>query len=288
MGSIKSKILTSIISFCIIIAAFPAMTLNAATNWSYDDSTKTLTVSYSGAIPSFKNSMYAPWEQYSTDAEKIVLENGITSVGNYAFNSFVAVKEIVWPTTGKLTTIGTGAFFSCKSLEKVELPEGITTLGQNAFADCYALTSIKLPNSLKSIGVGAFSSEASSAVTSITIPSKVTTIGNYAFNNQKNIKSVTGGAGLVTIGSYAFNKCTNLATFKSTSKNLKTIGKCAFSGTKVTTLYIQNTTKLTKKTVKLSLYGSKIKTVKVKKSKVSTYKKYFVKKNSGRKVTVKK
>lgn len=289
MEKIRTKILTSIISFIMVIAFLPAVTLNADTNtWKYDASTKTLTISYNGAIPNYKHSSNAPWGEYNDDTEKIVFNNGVTAIGNYAFNSFTAVQEIVWPTDNKLTTIGTGAFLSCKSLKKIELPNSITSIGSIAFADCYSATSLKLPSSLKSIGASAFRSEASSYITSIVIPSKVTTIGSYAFSNQKCLKSVTGGAGLKTIGSYAFNKCSALTTFKCTSKNLKTISTAAFYGTKFTTLYIQNTTKLTKKTVKKSLSGSSVKTVKVKKSKVRTYKTYFAKKNSGRKVTVKK
>ena len=70
---------------------------------------------------------------------------------------------------------------------------------------------------------------------------------------------------------------------------LSKIGTYAFTkDSKLKTLYIKNTTKLTKKGVKKSLKGSSVKKVKVKKSKVKKYKKYFTKKNCGRKVKVKK
>ena len=70
---------------------------------------------------------------------------------------------------------------------------------------------------------------------------------------------------------------------------MKTIGAYSFkSDSKLKTIYIKYTTKLTKKSVKKSLKGSKVKTVKVKKSKVKKYKKFFTKKNCGRKVKVKK
>ena len=57
---------------------------------------------------------------------------------------------------------------------------------------------------------------------------------------------------------------------------------------KLKTIYIKNTTKLTKAGVKKSLKGSKVKTVKVKKSKVWKYSAFFKKSNSGKKVKVKK
>lgn len=74
-----------------------------------------------------------------------------------------------------------------------------------------------------------------------------------------------------------------------TSTVLRKIGPTAFYGDKaLKTIYVKNTVKLTKAGVKKSLKGSKVKTVKVKKSKVKAYKKIFKKKNSGRKVKVKK
>ena len=57
---------------------------------------------------------------------------------------------------------------------------------------------------------------------------------------------------------------------------------------KLKTLNIKKTKKLSKSGVKNSLKGSSVKTVKVKKSKIRKYKKYFKKSNSGRKVKVKK
>ena len=73
------------------------------------------------------------------------------------------------------------------------------------------------------------------------------------------------------------------------SKILSKIGTYAFAkDSKLKTIKIKSTTKLTKKGVKKSLKSSKVKTVKVKKSKVKKYRKYFTKKNCGRKVKVKK
>ena len=70
---------------------------------------------------------------------------------------------------------------------------------------------------------------------------------------------------------------------------LAKIGATCFTGdTKLKTLNFKYTTKLSKKGVKKSLKGSSVKTVKVKKSKVKKYKKFFTKKNCGKKVKVKK
>ena len=126
-------------------------------------------------------------------------------------------------------------------------------------------------------------------IQTLTLGSNVAAIGTNAFYGCIGLTKVTGGAGLKTIGANAFARCTKLTSFTITSKILSKIGTYAFTkDSKLKTLYIKNTTKLTKKGVKKSLKGSKVKTVKVKKSKVKKYKKYFTKKNCGRKVKVKK
>ena len=124
---------------------------------------------------------------------------------------------------------------------------------------------------------------------SLSIGKNVLTIADGAFSNCPELETVTGGYKLTTIGSKAFEKCPKLKVFNITSKSLKKIGAFAFSGdTALTTLVINKTTKLTKSGVKNSLKGSSVKTVKVKKSKVKKFKKIFKKKNSGKKVSVKK
>ena len=123
----------------------------------------------------------------------------------------------------------------------------------------------------------------------VIIGSNVAVIGSNAFNGCSVLTTVSGGAGVKTIGANAFANCPNLSAFTITSKVLAKIGATCFTGDKkLKMLYFKNTTKLTKGGVKKSLKGSSVKTVKVKKSKVKKYKKFFTKKNCGRKVKVKK
>lgn len=121
------------------------------------------------------------------------------------------------------------------------------------------------------------------------IGANIVSIDSYAFQGCTNLTRVSGGSKLKTIGSRAFANCPNLKSFTVNSKVLAKIGTYAFQGDRrLKTVYIKNTTKLTKSGVKKSLKGSKVKTVKVKKSKVRKYRKYFKKSNSGRRVKVKK
>ena len=123
----------------------------------------------------------------------------------------------------------------------------------------------------------------------LVIGSNIASIDDEAFAGCPELISVTGGAKLSSIGTKAFERCPKLRVFKLTSKSLKRIGPYAFFGDRaLKTLYVKKTKKLTKSGVKNSLKGSSVKTVKVKKSKIKKYKKIFKKKNSGKKVKVKK
>ena len=144
-----------------------------------------------------------------------------------------------------------------------------------------------IPYKVTKISTLAFNKDAT--VTTVYIGANVTVIESKAFVGCPKLVKINGGLRLKTIGNMAVINCPKLSSFIITSAVLSKIGTYAFYGDKsLKTVYINKTTKLTKKGVKKSLKGSSVKTVKVKKSKVKKYKKYFTKKNAGRKVKVKK
>ena len=126
-------------------------------------------------------------------------------------------------------------------------------------------------------------------IRTLTIGSNVRIIDSYAFYGCKYMTKAYGGARLQTIGSYAFAYCSKLKSFAITSSTLKKISSYTFKkDKKLKTIKIKYTTKLTKSGVKKSLKKSYVKTVKVKKSKIRSYRKIFKRSNSGRYVRVKK
>lgn len=305
MQRLKTKLFTCLLSFVMAFSMLPALNSNAASivkkgncgangsNLTYKlDDSNTLTISGTGAMMNYaydsaKGIITTPWFSYRNNIKKLVIEDGVSSVGNYAFAYCSNLSEIVWPANQSLKTIGQDSFALCAALINVSLPKGLTSIGKWAFEQDINLKTISFPSTLKTIAYGAFMDDRS--IQKLVLPGSLVSIGDFAFHDNASLTSVTGGVGLQTIGRQAFEFDTRLKTFKITSKKLKKIGTGAFRCClSLKTIYIKKTTKLTKKGVKGSLYLSSVKTVKVKKSKVRKYKKIFRRGNSGRSVNVKK
>jgi len=107
-----------------------------------------------------------------------------------------------------VTSIGDYAFYECRSLTSVTIPNSVTSIGNYAFSGCSSLTSIIIPNSVTSIGGRAFYS--CSGLTSVTIPNSVTSIGSEAFSDCNYLMSVSIPNSVTSIGSYAFNCVPNI------------------------------------------------------------------------------
>ena len=107
-----------------------------------------------------------------------------------------------------VTSIGFEAFFGCRDLTSIIIPEGITSIGDKAFGVCSSLTSITIPEGVSSIGEGAFIG--CSGLTSITIPDGVVSIGGVAFYECYSLTSISIPDSVTSIGAGAFNDCTGL------------------------------------------------------------------------------
>lgn len=144
----------------------------------------------------------SPYDAYREKITEVVIDSGITHIGEYAFYDFKSLTSVSIPTTVK--TIGGSAFAGC-GLASVTIPEGVETINDVAFEGCRALTAVNLPNTLKSIGNRAFSQCA--ALASIEIPEGVLTIDIGAFEQCSSLASVTLPSTLTSIGNAAFNYC---------------------------------------------------------------------------------
>ena len=97
----------------------------------------------------------APWSEYASSVKKIVVEDGVTEIGAWAFGYLKNVTEVSLPST--LTSIGRNAFYRNEALTEITIPEGITTIENGTFAYCYALETVNLPASLVLVEKVAFS-----------------------------------------------------------------------------------------------------------------------------------
>lgn len=87
------------------------------------------------------------------------------------------------------TSIAESAFWTCRGLTSVTIPNSVTEIGYNVFNDCTGLTSVTIGNSVTEIGGSAFIF--CKGLTSVTIPNSVTSIGNFAFSSCKGLTSIT-------------------------------------------------------------------------------------------------
>lgn len=95
-----------------------------------------------------------------------------------------------------------------KTIEEIEIPEGVTTIPNKLFRDCSKLKNIKLPTTLTTIT--AYEFEHCSSLEKIEIPENVKSIGTYAFSNCVDLKKVKLPSSLNSIGDSAFNGCPNI------------------------------------------------------------------------------
>ena len=146
----------------------------------------------------------------STTGELIIPSqlNGypVTEILDRAFYDCKNLTSVVIPNS--VTNIGTGAFGYCKGLTSVTIPDSVTEIGDFVFANCTSLTSVVIPNSVTNIGDGAF--ECCQGLTSVVIPDSVTEIENCAFMVCTNLTSLMIPNSVTKIGSYAFDYCTGL------------------------------------------------------------------------------
>lgn len=125
------------------------------------DSEGTLTISGTGPMKNYyydvpANSADSPFFNYPSEIRKVVIQNGVTTIGNALFTM-------------------------CSSLTEIKIPSSVTSIGDNAFYRCTGLTEVTIPDSVTSIGVGAFYE--CTGLTEITVPESVTRIGRVAFRN---------------------------------------------------------------------------------------------------------
>jgi len=154
--------------------------------WTISDD-GTMTISGSGSMTNYTSNYdnSKPWKDYNSQIKKVVINEGVTSVGNSAFWGSTNITEVTLPES--MVDVGDNAFRNCYNIEKLSLGENCQTVGGYAFADCSALETVSLGNKLKTIGGYAFQNCAK--IRKLSIPTTLTEIKTAAFDGC-NITSV--------------------------------------------------------------------------------------------------
>ena len=182
---------------------------------AFRDCTRLEKLIFKGNIPSFN---YGSIPNLTT----VILESGITSIGDKAFYECRSLTSITIPDS--VTSIGDYAFYYCTSLANITLPNSVTSIGDDAFYCCSSIESFILPENLTSIGKYAFRY---SGITSLTIPASLGVIDEYAFSHCTSLTYLTISDGIKGIGYESFSYCRSLKYVKMPT-SVKKLGEYAF------------------------------------------------------------
>ena len=208
--------------------------------WTYieEEDTNTLTIEFTGD-PGDDGSMVnyhypdnRPWAGFKKKIGTLIIGDGVTSIGRYAFYECENLTTVTFPDNDGLTTIGNAAFMFCLRLTSIDIPDTVTSIGGGAFAHCNGLTSVTFPENDGFTTIGEFAFQGGIKLTTVTIPKSVTTIDQYAFYGCGRLATLTfsEGSKLTTIGQRAFNDCMYLNCDLVIPNSVTTIGEKAFEG----------------------------------------------------------
>ncbi len=165
----------------------------------FDD---TLVISGTGDMTEYEGENYVPWHVYASGITQVIVEDGITSIGRYAFSNFKKLKNL--NLGNDIKKIGSSAFVNCVSLQELNIPEQVTEIGWYAFQGCSLLKKVNLSDSVTEIGNSAFKDCA--LLNEVNMSDNLSTIGDEAFYNCKELRHIFFPKTLTKVGKKAFIK----------------------------------------------------------------------------------
>jgi len=208
--------------------------------WAYSPNGM-LIINGTGAMPDFKEGD-TPWYTFRFFITSVVIQSGVTTIGNWAFANFSGLNSII--IGNSVVSIGSEAFYGCSRIISVTIPNSVVSIGESAFYGCSDLEYIYIGSSVTSIGNKAFfwccnlqsfqvnddnlafSSEDGVLFNKVkttliqypegkrdknyTIPNSVNSIGRRAFYRCIGLNNITIGNSVLFIGYMAFYGCRGL------------------------------------------------------------------------------
>jgi len=167
------------------------------------------------------------WREHAEKVKTVVIEQGVSSIGTYAFYNCKKLESISIPES--VTSIGSYAFANCESIKEITLPAGVNVIEHHMFLNSVSLASVFLSEKTEKIGERAFAGCVS--LMSIDLPSDLTAIDMYAFSGCKALSEIIIPAKVETIGYSAFAQCTSLLSLEFKG-NAPAVGEIPFPSKK--------------------------------------------------------
>lgn len=98
-----------------------------------------LTISGTGAMTDYSTYSIVPWYEHRNGIESIVVENGVTNIGDYAFYGCSKIERIAFPNS--VARIGDVSLYGC-GISEIDIPSSVTNIGEAAFYNCSELNDV--------------------------------------------------------------------------------------------------------------------------------------------------
>ena len=184
-----------------------------------------LTVSGNGKMDNYDSAKKTPWHDYADQIKEIIVEKGVTSIGNFAFYGLTDIQEIMLPKG--MEVVGDYALKGCTSLESVELPKYLWKIGESAFYGCKSLKAMNMPDTITVMGAYAF--KGCESMESLHISNSLYGLNESAFYGCKSLTEVVVPEGIKRIDGYVFKNCLGVTKVELPS-TLAKLGESAFYG----------------------------------------------------------
>ncbi|MBR5278891.1 MAG: leucine-rich repeat protein [Clostridia bacterium] len=229
------KLLFSAFVLVLLFVFIPTLSVSAAETtgscgdditWAFEDNT--LIIYGTGEMYNY-SSTSMPWYSHRNNITKVVIGDGITTIGSDAFYSHTKLEQVQLSTT--LRTIGRYAFYNCEKLTNVSFPDSMRTISSYAFSDCDSFTAITIPSCITTIGEDAFKNCIN--VSQINYePAEIESYSKAFSNVGSNVDkcTVTFGAHVVYVPANMLYGCTYVTDVEFLAPLVKTIGNYAFYG----------------------------------------------------------
>lgn len=194
-------------------------------NWVLDENGK-LIITGTGEMEDYADWIYVPWYDDRASVKEVIIKDGVTSIGGYAFYGHVNLTKVT--IADSVESIGEAAFRGCAAVSTIALPDIVTSIGDEAFYGCAKLSGeLTLPAGLVELGDSAYKN-CRKITGCVTIPAGVESVGAEAFAGCNGLTEVILEDGVLSIGDNAFNSCCDLIDVQIPD-SVESIGDGAFA-----------------------------------------------------------